>query len=254
MTNPVRAVAESIYARHLLHGFTHRPRHIAIIQDGNRRYAKSHGISVEAGHKLGADTTIRVLEWINKVGVEHVTLYAFSTENFNRSKDEVDGLHELFIERFTQMIEDVRIHKNKINVSVVGDRSLLSPELNEVIAKVEEVTKDYHNTYLHFAIAYGGRNEILETARSIMAACQDGTLSPDQITPDMITGTMYPLNDMPPVDLILRTANDKRTSNFLPWLANGNEAAVCFCVPTWPEFRYVDFIRALRVYDQRMSD
>ena len=254
MSNPIRSVAESVYANRLVHRFTHFPRHVAIIQDGNRRYAKSHGISVDSGHRLGADTSIQVLEWIEKLGIKHVTLYAFSTENFKRSKEEVSGLHDLFVDKFTEMITDSRIHKNKINVTVVGDRSLLDSDLLSVIEHVEAVTKDYHHFYIHFAIAYGGRNEIVETARGILASCQAGTMRPEDITPEMITGTMYPLNDMPPVDLILRTANDKRTSNFLPWLANGNEAAVCFCVPTWPEFRYVDFVRALRVYDQRMSE
>ncbi len=254
MSNPFRSLVETVYAKHLVHSLRHLPHHVALIQDGNRRYARSHGISVDSGHRLGADTTIQVLEWIEKLGIKHVTLYAFSTENFNRSKEEVDSLHELFIDKFTRMLTDPRIHKNHINVTVVGDRSLLSPELLDAIGKVEEVTKSYNHFYLHFAIAYGGRNEIVETARNLVSACQNGTLTPDKITQDMITGTMYPLNDMPVVDLILRTANDKRTSNFLPWLANGNEAAVCFCVPTWPEFRYVDFVRALRVYDQRIED
>ncbi|HJJ35604.1 MAG TPA: polyprenyl diphosphate synthase [Methanocorpusculum sp.] len=254
MTSPIRSLAENLYASHLVHRFSHLPNHIAIIQDGNRRYAKSHGISVDLGHRIGADTAIHVLEWVEKLGIKHVTLYAFSTENFNRSKEEVSGLHDLFIDKFTEMLTYPRVHKNKVNITVVGDRSLLDPELLSVIEKVEAATKDYDRFYLHFAIAYGGRNEIVETARDILAACEKGTLRPEDITPEMITGTMYPLNDMPPVDLILRTANDKRTSNFLPWLANGNEAAVCFSVPTWPEFRYVDFVRALRVYDQRLSD
>jgi len=254
MSNIIRSLAETLYSRHLVHNFTYLPHHVAIIQDGNRRYAKSHGISVDSGHRLGADTTVHVLEWIEKVGIKHVTLYAFSTENFNRSKEEVSGLHELFVDKFTELLTDSRIHKNKINITVVGDRSLLDSELLSIIDKVESATKAYNHFYLHFAIAYGGRNEIVETARDILTACENGTLCPKDITPEMITGTMYPLNDMPPVDLILRTANDKRTSNFLPWLANGNEAAVCFCVPTWPEFRYVDFVRALRVYDQRMSE
>lgn len=254
MKNLVHLLGEMIYSKHLLHKFHHFPQHVAIIQDGNRRYAKSHGLSVDMGHRIGAEKTIQVIEWIEKLNIKHVTLYSFSTENFNRSPEEIETLHSLFIDKFTEMITDPRIHRNKINITMVGDRSRLTPELLKVIMKVEEVTKQYHNLYLHFAIAYGGRNEIIETARNLVSSCRNGTLTPDNITPEMITGMMYPLNDMPPVDLILRTANDKRTSNFLPWLANGNEAAVCFCVPTWPEFRFVDFVRSLRVYDQRMSD
>ena len=254
MIEKARRFLEDVYANHLVRRFNHIPTHIAIIQDGNRRFAKEHGLSVDIGHRLGADTTLHVLEWMEKLGIRHITFYAFSTENYKRGSDEISGLHELFIDKFNEMLEDARIHNNKINVTIVGDRSLISPDLLEVIEKVEKATKNYSRYYVHFTLAYGGRNEIVETTREILQKCRDGVISPSDITPDMITNTMYPLHDMPPVDLILRTANDKRTSNFLPWLANGNEAAVCFCVPTWPEFRYVDFVRALRVYDQRMKD
>ena len=253
MTGKLRSFLEKVYANCLVRRFSHIPNHVAVIQDGNRRFAKEHGMSVESGHRLGADTTLQVMEWMEKLNIRYITFYAFSTENFRRSSEEVEGLHALFIDKFHEMLEDARVHNNKINIRVVGDRSLISPDLLSIIEQVEEATKNYDRYFVHIAIAYGGRNEIVETARDIIESCRKGLCSPDDITPDMMTRTMYPLEDMPPVDLILRTAGDHRTSNFLPWLANGSEAAVCFCVPTWPEFRYVDFVRALRVYDERMS-
>ncbi len=249
----LRSFAENLYVRRLTRQLTHVPTHVAIIQDGNRRFARARGKDPAFGHRAGAEVTMKVFDWMEELGVIHTTFYAFSTENFKRSPEEVNELLELFIEKFSEMIKDQRIYDKQVNITVIGDRSLINDRLLEKIRDVEEATKDHHRYYLHFAIAYGGRNEILETTKSIVAKVRAGALSPDSITPDCVTERMYPEVEMPPVDLIIRTANDKRTSNFLPWLANGNEAAVCFCVPPWPEFRYVDMVRALRTYDQRMK-
>ena len=249
----LRSFAENLYVHRLIRQLTHVPTHVAIIQDGNRRFAKARGKDPAFGHRAGAETTMKVFDWMEELGVIHTTFYAFSTENFKRSPEEVNELLELFIEKFSEMIKDQRIYDKKVNITVIGDRSLINDRLLQKIRDIEEATKDHHQYYLHFAIAYGGRNEILETTRSIVAKVRAGDLSPDSITPACVTERMYPEVEMPPVDLIIRTANDKRTSNFLPWLANGNEAAVCFCVPPWPEFRYVDMVRALRTYDQRMK-
>ena len=249
----LRSFAEDLYVHRLIRQLTHVPTHVAIIQDGNRRFAKARGKDPAFGHRAGAEITMKVFDWMEELGVIHTTFYSFSTENFKRSPEEVNELLELFIEKFSEMIKDQRIYDKKVNITVIGDRSLINDRLLEKIRDVEEATKDHHQYYLHFAIAYGGRNEILETTKSIVAKVRAGELSPDAITPDSVTERMYPEVEMPPVDLIIRTANDKRTSNFLPWLANGNEAAVCFCVPPWPEFRYVDMVRALRTYDQRMK-
>jgi tritrans,polycis-undecaprenyl-diphosphate synthase [geranylgeranyl-diphosphate specific] len=249
----LRSFAENLYVHRLIRQLTYVPTHVAIIQDGNRRFAKARGKDPAFGHRAGAETTMKVFDWMEELGVIHTTFYAFSTENFKRSPEEVNELLELFIEKFSEMILDQRIYDKQVNITVIGNRSLINDRLMEKIRDVEEATKDHHRYYLHFAIAYGGRNEILETTKSIVAKVRAGELSPAEITPDCVTERMYPEVEMPPVDLIIRTANDKRTSNFLPWLANGNEAAVCFCVPPWPEFRYVDMVRALRTYDQRMK-
>lgn len=230
------------------------PNHVAIIQDGNRRYAKAHGKDTGYGHRLGADTTERVLDWMGELGIRHVTFFAFSTENFRRPEEEKEELHQLFMEKFSALLTDERVSQYGINVSVIGDRSLLDAELLQIIEKAEAATKNNSCYFVHIALAYGGRNEIVATVRKIVAAVRDGSISADAITPRLVTENMYQGISMPPVDLIIRTANDRRTSNFLPWMANGNEAAVCFCTPTWPEFRYVDMLRALRVYDCRMRE
>ena len=249
----LRSFAENLYVHRLIRQLTCVPTHVAIIQDGNRRYAKARGKDSAFGHRAGAETTLKVCDWMEELGVKHATFYAFSTENFKRSPEEVNELLELFIEKFSEMIVDQRLYDKQVNITVIGDRSLIKDRLLEKIRDVEEATKDHHRYYLHFAIAYGGRNEILETTKSIIAKVRAGELSPDAITPDCVTERMYSEVEMPPVDLIIRTANDKRTSNFLPWLANGNEAAVFFCVPPWPEFRYVDMVVLSGRYDQRMK-
>ncbi len=242
-----------MYTRLLRWQLTYIPMHVAIIQDGNRRFAKAHGKDTGYGHRLGADTTERVLDWMSELGIRHITFYAFSTENFKRPEDEKAELLRLFIEKFGDIVEDRRVYENQINITVIGDRSLLDPALLEKVEAAEEATRNHSRYYVHFALAYGGRNEIVTTAQRIVSDVRSGKLMPEEITPDAVTRRMYPEMPMPPVDLIIRTANDRRTSNFLPWLANGNEAAVCFCTPTWPEFRYVDMLRALRRYDQRMQ-
>ncbi len=250
----IRSVAEAVYAKRLRKSLTHIPNHVAIIQDGNRRYARARGKDTGYGHRLGADTTERVLDWMGELGIRHVTFFAFSTENFRRPEEEKEELHQLFMEKFSALLTDERVSRHEINVSVIGDRSLLDEELKKTIQDVEAATKNYSHYFIHIALAYGGRNEIVTTTKKIVAAVQSGTISADQITPELVTENMYQGVAMPPVDLIIRTANDRRTSNFLPWMANGNEAAVCFCTPTWPEFRYVDMLRALRIYDERMRE
>ena len=207
----LRSLAENLYVRRLTRQLTHVPTHVAIIQDGNRRFARARGKDPAFGHRAGAEVTMKVFDWMEELGVIHTTFYAFSTENFKRSPEEVNELLELFIEKFSEMIKDQRIYDKQVNITVIGDRSLINDRLLEKIRDVEEATKDHHHYYLHFAIAYGGRNEILETTRSIVAKVRAGELSPDSITPDCVTERMYPEVEMPPVDLIIRTANDKRT-------------------------------------------
>ncbi|MFZ1128050.1 MAG: polyprenyl diphosphate synthase [Methanoregula sp.] len=241
-----------LYERHLLMQFTHIPAHIAIIQDGNRRFAKEMGIDTAKGHRAGADKTEEMLDWAHDLGIRYITIYSFSTENFNRAEDEVQDLFRLFREKFIRIISDERVHRYRIRIQMVGDRSLLPGDLRSAIEAAEEATKNYDGFTLNVALAYGGRNEIVLAAREIVAAVREGKIAPSAIDVQMVESHLHEGKDIPPVDLIIRTGNEYRTSNFLPWLANGHESAVYFCAPYWPLFRKIDLLRAIRIYDQRM--
>ena len=248
----LRGILESIYERYLLVQCTHIPNHIAIIQDGNRRFAREMGMDTADGHRAGADRTEQMLDWVHELGIRHITLYSFSTENFGREKDEIESLFELFKERFTRVLSDERVHRYRIRIQMVGNRSLIPDDLRAAVETAEAATKDYDGFTLNIALAYGGRNEIVLAAREIVARVQEGTITPDEIDIRMVEQHLYEGGRIPPVDLIIRTGNEYRTSNFLPWLANGHESAVYFCAPFWPHFRKIDLLRAIRIYDQRV--
>ncbi|MFZ2073874.1 polyprenyl diphosphate synthase [Methanoregula sp.] len=241
-----------LYERHLLMQFSHIPTHIAIIQDGNRRFAKEMGIDTAKGHRAGADKTEEMLDWAHELGIRYITIYSFSTENFNRAEEEIRDLFLLFKEKFIRTITDERVHRYRIRIQMVGDRLLLPDDLRTAVEAAEEATKNYDGFTLNVALAYGGRNEIVLAAREIVAAVREGTIAPSAIDVQMVESYLYEGKGIPPVDLIIRTGNEYRTSNFLPWLANGHESAVYFCAPYWPLFRKIDLLRAIRIYDQRM--
>lgn len=243
--------SESVYEHRLIRQIRFMPRHVAIIQDGNRRFARARGLRIDEGHRAGADRTEETIDWGRELGIPHVTLYSFSTENFNRDSDEIHELFELIKDRFNRVLHDDRIHRNHIRVRMIGDRSLLPADVRDVITRAEEATFSYNSFFLNVAIAYGGRNEIVRAARSILKLVKAGECSPSEIGRSLVEQQICADHNLPPVDLVIRTGNENRTSNFLPWLANGHESAVYFCAPYWPEFRKIDFLRALRVYSQR---
>jgi tritrans,polycis-undecaprenyl-diphosphate synthase [geranylgeranyl-diphosphate specific] len=249
----LRRIVEPVYERKLVQQIRHMPRHIAIIQDGNRRFASLRGMKRDAGHRAGADRTEEMLEWIRELGVTYVTLYSFSTENFSRDSDEVRELFNLFKERFTKAITDDRIHRYHIRIQMVGERSSLPEDLKNVIERAEEATGSYQSYFLNFAIAYGGRNEIVRATQSILEKVREGSCKSEEIDRSLVEEHICADHNLPPVDLVIRTGSESRTSNFLPWLANGHESAVYFCAPYWPMFRKIDLLRAIRVYSQRID-
>ncbi len=249
-----RNLLEPVYERYLRIQCRHVPNHIAIIQDGNRRYAKLLGIDAAGGHRAGADRTEEMLDWAHELGIRHITLYTFSTENFSRTKEEIDHLFSLFREKFTSVVTDERVKRYRIRVQMVGDRSMLPDDLRSAIDAAEEATRDHDGFYLNIALAYGGRNEIVLAARQILKEVAEMQISPEAIDVQMVERHLHGGKWIPPVDLIIRTGNEYRTSNFLPWLANGHESAVYFCAPYWPLFRKIDLLRAIRIYDQRVSE
>jgi len=228
------------------------PGHVAIIQDGNRRWAKKIGEPAEQGHKHGADTTENVLNWCDEMGIKQLTLYAFSTENFKRPEHEKQALFDLFKDYFKRARENEDTHKKKLRIRSVGDISLMPQDVKDEITLTEEATAGYDGFYLNIAIAYGGRREIVDSARKIAKEVMDGTLLPENITEDMVGDYLYFGDEQPSrVDLIIRTGGDERTSNFLPWQASGNECAIYIFAPYWPEFRKIDLLRAIRAYQIR---
>lgn len=247
----LRNFLEPVYERSLIAQIRHIPCHVAIIQDGNRRFATARGIVRQEGHRAGADRTEQVLDWAREMGIRHITLYSFSTENLLRDEGEVKDLFALFKERFSKIVSDERIHRDRIRVRMVGDRSLLPADLISVITRAEEATSRYDSYFLNVALAYGGRNEIVRAAKEILEKVRTGEYNIGSIGSSLVEQHLCADHNLPPVDLVIRTGNEYRTSNFLPWLANGHESAVYFCAPFWPVFRKIDLLRAIRVYSQR---
>jgi len=246
----LRKRVDAAYERLLSREVSGAPTHVAVIQDGNRRYARKRGGDAHEGHRAGAETTERVLEWCQDIGVEELTLYAFSTENFERPPEEREALFDLLCEKLREFADADRVHENGVRIRALGDTDRLPERVREAVAYAEDRTRDYDRFVLNIALAYGGRAHLLEAARGVAEGVADGDLDPDEIDVAEIEDRLYdsPVRD---VDLIIRTGGDERTSNFLPWHANGNEAAVFFCTPYWPEFSKADFLRGIRTYEHR---
>ncbi|MCQ8893116.1 MAG: polyprenyl diphosphate synthase [Methanolinea sp.] len=249
----IRGLLFSLYEKIVRMQCRHIPSHIAIIQDGNRRFARAENLPRSLGHRAGADRTEEMLDWARELGIRHITLYSFSTENFQRDSEEVKDLFALFKEKFLAVPRDPRVHREGIRLQVVGDRSLLPEDLRNVIEMAEGSTREYTGYFLNVALAYGGRNEIVQAARRILEGVTRGDYDISDITPKLVEIHLHEGHTIPPVDLIIRTGNEYRTSNFLPWLANGHESAVYFCAPYWPRFRKLDLLRAIRTYSQRVE-
>ncbi|WP_280536625.1 polyprenyl diphosphate synthase [Halopenitus sp. POP-27] len=250
MLQRARSWIEGTYERLLRREIGDTPTHVAIIQDGNRRYAREHGADAPEGHRAGASTTEQVLEWCGDLGIEELTLYAFSTENFDRPDEELEPLFDLLAEKLREFADADRSHEEGVRIHAIGAVDRLPTRVRRAVEYAERRTAANDGFRLNVAIAYGGRNELLTAARDVATDVASGSLAPDEVDVREVESRLYrePVRD---VDLIVRTGGDERTSNFLPWHANGNEAAVYFCAPYWPEFSRVDFLRAVRTYESR---
>ena len=225
------------------------PRHVAIIMDGNRRFAKEIGLgNTLEGHTKGRDKLEEVLEWCLEVGVRILTVYAFSTENITRPTEEIQHLMHLFAENFRRVGDDARVHQHHIKIRVFGDRALLPKEVVEAIEYAEGRTQDYDEYRFNLAVAYGGRQEILTAIRDVVRDAQAGKVQPEDIDEKFFSRRLYTA-DLPDPDLVLRTSGEERISNFLLWqLAY---AELYFVDVYWPGFRKIDFLRAIRSYQMR---
>ena len=250
MPSRVRQLLGHAYERLLEREIGGAPTHVAVIQDGNRRYASEHGDDAPDGHRAGARTTEQVLNWCKEFGVEELTLYTFSTENFERPAHENEALFDLLEEKLREFADADSVHEEEVRIRAIGEIGLLPDRIQAAVQYAERRTADYDAFTLNIALAYGGRAELLGAAREAARAVERGDLAPGDIDATEIERRLYegPARD---VDLIIRTGGDERTSNFLPWHANGNEAAVFFCTPYWPAFSKTDFLRAIRTYESR---
>ncbi len=224
------------------------PRHVAIIMDGNRRFARELGLAPPEGHQAGRDTLEQVLEWCLDLGIQVLTVYAFSTENLNRPKAEVAELMRLFEENFRKAGDDDRVHEHGIRIRAIGQRELLPEGVQEAIAYAEERTAGYDNYHYNLAIAYGGRQEIVQAIREVATKVEAGDLAVEDITADIFAKHLY-TGDLPDPDLVLRTSGEERISNFLIWQLAYSE--LYFVDVYWPGFRKIDFLRAVRSYQMR---
>ena len=225
------------------------PKHVAIIMDGNRRFSKLQGnIDVVIGHEIGVDTLEKVLDWSIELGIEIITAYAFSTENFNRSEHEVEGLMKLFVKNFKRLVTHEKIHKNEVRVKVVGRTELLPESVREAIKEAEEASAHYNKRLFNIAIGYDGRLEIIDSFKKIIQDVQAGKITIDDVNEDLVSKNLYTKGLADP-NLIIRTSGEERLSGFLLWQSSYSE--LYFCETLWPELRKVDFIRAIRSYQAR---
>jgi tritrans,polycis-undecaprenyl-diphosphate synthase [geranylgeranyl-diphosphate specific] len=224
--------------------------HIAIILDGNRRWASEQELNPWLGHKRGAETVEKLLDWCQKLNVKFVTLYTFSTENFRRSPEEIEEIMRIAAEKFRKLLTDERIHRNKVHVKVIGRVNLLPESLQQLIADVEKATEHYDNQFLNFAFAYGGRAEIVDAAKVIAEKVRDGELKIEDVDETTFEKYLYTAH-MPKQepDLIVRTSGEERLSGFLLWQSAYSELA--FLDVYWPDFRLIDLLRTIRTFQKR---
>lgn len=227
-----------------------KPKHIGVILDGNRRWAFARDMIPWEGHREGADKIKNFLDWCVDLGIETVTFYAFSTENFQRPKKEVDEIMKLAEENLKEIIRSDVIHNNRVCVKAIGRINLLPKRIQELIHEVEETTKDYDQFYLNIAIAYGGRAEIVDAAKKIGSKVERGEMRPEDLDEAVFEKHLYTsyLPQQDP-DLIIRTSGEARLSGFLLWQSAYSE--LFFVDVYWPEFREIDLLRAIRSFQQR---
>jgi len=216
------------------------PRHVAVILDGNRRYAKKKGIPKFKGHEKGFNKIKDLLKWCMELGIKEVTLYCFSTENFKRDKKEVEYLFDLFRKRIGEFNKDKVIHDNKVRISVVGRLSMFPEDMQEKMKDIVESTKDYDNYRLNLALGYGGRGEIVDAIKKIVSS------GVKEVNEDVIRENLYLRDD---VDLMIRPGGEHRLSNFLLW--QSSYAELYFSDKLWPEFGKEDLVKAVEWFQEK---
>ena len=222
------------------------PKHIAIIMDGNRRWARQKGLDPKLGHKEGAKTLEKIVRYANKIGLGYITVYAFSTENWKRTEDEVGALM-LLLQNYLDDYSK-RADTENIKVKVLGDISALPEGMQKSINKCMERTKNNTGVTFNIALNYGGRDEIVKAVRKISEQVKEGKINIEDINEQLISDNLYTAGEPDP-DLLIRTSGELRTSNFLPWQIVYSEFV--FIEKNWPDFDEKDLNEAIEIYQKR---
>ena len=222
------------------------PKHIAIIMDGNRRWAKSKGLPVSLGHKEGAKTLEKIVRYAKKVGIKYITVYAFSTENWKRTKEEVSTLMNLFLSYLEYYSK--KADSENIKVKIIGNRQGLSEKMQDLIERCMERTKNNTAITFNIALNYGGRDELVSAIKKISEKVKNNEIKIEDINEQMVSDNLYTAGQPDP-DLLIRTSGEERLSNFLPWQSVYTE--FLFVDKNWPDFEEKDLDEAIRVYQKR---
>ncbi len=224
------------------------PKHVAVIMDGNRRYAREMEILPDEGHERGKNKLEQMLDWCLLLDIKVLTVYAFSTENLNRNSEEIESLMHMFEENFRKVGDDERVHKHRIRIRAIGQIEMLPDAVQKAIAYAEERTKAYSDYTYNIAVAYGSRQEMLSAIRKIAECAKRGEIAVEDINEKLVSGYLY-TEGMPDPDLVLRTSGEERISNFLLWQTAYSE--LYFSDVYWPTFSFLDFLRAIRSFQLR---
>ena len=226
------------------------PNHIAIILDGNRRWAKRNLSLPKEGHFKGADAVENLLDWCEEFDIKIITLYVLSAENLSRKDLELEYLFKIIRIRLEKLFNDPRIHKNQMRVKAIGRIELLPDSIKNVLKRLDDATKNYERHFLNIAIAYGGQDELIDAIKKIVGKIKDGVLKIEDINKKEIESNLYTshLPQSSP-DMILRTSGEKRLSGFLLWQSAYSE--LVFMDVFWPGFRKIDLMRAIRTFQKR---
>ena len=222
------------------------PKHIGIIMDGNRRFSKKLMLKPWKGHEWGADKVQKILDWAAELGVQELTLYAFSYENFNRPKEEFDYLMRLFSKEFERLKDDERLEKEGIRINVIGRIKMFPEDIYQKMLDIMEKTKNNDKFIVNFAMAYSGRIEVIDAVKKIAEQLEQGKLNVEDINEEVFEKNLY-MSDEP--DLIIRTGGDRRTSNFLNYQSAYSEWF--FIDKLWPEFEKEDLVKVVEEYKLR---
>ncbi len=222
------------------------PTHIAIVMDGNGRWAKKRGLPRQAGHKVGAEAFRTIANYAKSIGLKYLTVYAFSTENWKRSEEEVDAIMELLERYLREAIADM--DKNRVRFCFFGDLTRLSPELQEEARIAVERSKKYEGVQVNFCLNYGGRAEVVRAARQFARDCAEGKCRPEDLTEERFSDLMYSAG-VPDPELVIRPGGELRTSNFLLWQSAYSE--YYFTDVLWPDFGPEELEKAIAAFNRR---